>query len=387
MNKIDSAPEYSFFGFTCLKCNYRCRRRSDLHKHFKTKKHLNNIYSNEDNNPTVSNTTIPYNKTKSKKLNVLPTVSQIIKSSKNIQNSNNHECVCGKKYKHMSSLCKHKKKCEQYINMSNMNTSTTPFRLETNNSDLNMDCVVKEVNPDDKSEQSEEKQDTSSMKILEKVSTLITEQAKRTDELKDMLEKQNKQIEEISEKAAVTNITTNNTVNNKFNLNLFLNSECKEAVNIMDFIDMLPVNTRDLENIGDFGYVEGITRVLLNGLHEMDIRKRPIHCSDVKRESIYIKDNNMWEKDNVHGDKMKKVIKYVAHKNVKQLPEWQRENPRHRDYSSGVHHRYMNIINNAMGGSSDQENEQLQNKIIKRVAGEVTIPKNSTRFKMIYDDK
>ena len=135
--------------------------------------------------------------------------------------------------------------------------------------------------------------------------------------------------------------------------------------------------------MGHFGFVEGITRILLNGLRNLDIEKRPIHCSDVKRESIYIKDNDTWEKDNVQNDKMKKVIRYVRHKNVKQIPEWHRTNPSYSNYSSKTHATYMNIIGNTMGGSSEHEDDQLQNKIIKKVIPEVTIPK-SHRLKLTY---
>jgi hypothetical protein len=314
-------------------------------------------------------------------------------------NSSINSCVCGKVYKHLSSLCKHRKKCEDYINSQKDIEDVTLEISEEDGSKHSNRYAVTVNSPDIDDNQKSLLMDVSNeiLKIKNNdngtttdmtnmLAEIIKEQTKQNVELKHMLEQQSREITKLNEKTTtgnVTNITTNNTVNNKFNLNVFLNTECKNAMNIMDFIDSLPVNVSDLENMGHFGFVEGITRILLNGLRNLDIEKRPIHCSDLKRESIYIKDNDTWEKDNVQNDKMKKVIRYVRHKNVKQIPEWQRNNPLYSNYSSKTHATYMNIIGNTMGGSSEHEDDQLQNKIIKKVIPEVTIPK-SHRLKLSY---
>lgn len=319
-------------------------------------------------------------------------------------------CMCGKVYKHMSSLCKHRKKCEAYIQRQeecgdtvnevytdsdddedeNIEDNKSPYVVKVEDSSV---CDVPSVKQCDASGESNSiisvdsmREQLNSSTITSILATIITEQTKRNDELKSILVQQSKQLSELSEKTTsnnVTNITTNNTVNNKFNLNLFLNTECKDAMNISEFIDSLPVNVSDLENMGSFGFVEGMTRILLNGLRQLDIDKRPIHCSDIKRESIYIKDNDTWEKDTEQNDKMKRVIRHVRHKNVKKIPEWQRNNPNFGNPRSNTHMRYMSIIGNTMGGSTEEEDEQLQNKIIRKLIPDVTIPKNH-RFKLTY---
>tara|TARA_Y100000816_G_C26107894_1_gene589536 strand:- start:387 stop:1490 length:1104 start_codon:yes stop_codon:yes gene_type:complete len=367
MNR-DNETDYVFFGFTCVKCNYRCNKRSDLNRHFSTQKHKRNML----------------NVDKQKKMNIQhgeapPAVNTIQQPPEHkpamlnvVQSLKSHKCVCGKVYKHMSSLCKHKKTCK-YVD-----TIEIKEKSYVNDASKNVLDLVP--------------LDASAVKVVSDVSmtnivNIITEQAKRNDELKELLKEQSKHIVKMSETAmtVTNNITTNNTVNNnKINFNLFLNNECKNAMNIMDFIDSLPMNVRDLENMGNFGFVEGMTRILLNGLKKLDFYQRPIHCTDIKRESIYIKDKDEWEKDDEKNGKMKKVIRYVRHKNIKQIPEWQRQNPNHDRPNTRNHERYMKIVDNALGGSTDEEEKTLQNKVVKKIASEVTIPK-SLRFKLIYN--
>ena len=408
--------DYSFFGFSCTWCKYKCTRKNDMQKHMLTLKHKKNVERVEQlgimkinhtsrssmfsensidkpDNSLVMKTSLQ-NNTGASHSEIKKTAPIIFTNS-----SSTNSCVCGKVYKHLSSLCKHRKKCHEYINSQKESQDITLEVSEQDEpkNDSNYNVVVSSSNTDNDQTsllldvsnellrlKNGESKTTSDMTNM--LAEIIKEQTKQNVELKNILEQQTIEINKLNEKTGtnnVTNITTNNTVNNKFNLNVFLNTECKNAMNIMDFIDSLPVNVSDLENMGHFGFVEGITRILLNGLRNLDIEKRPIHCSDVKRESIYIKDNDTWEKDNVQNDKMKKVIRYVRHKNVKQIPEWQRTNPSYSNYSSKTHATYMNIIGNTMGGSSEHEDDQLQNKIIKKVIPEVTIPK-SHRLKLTY---
>ena len=379
MNK----DNYSFFGFSCTWCKYKCARRHDMQKHMLTQKHKKNVEKVEkmgimkiQHTPRVATTSKD-----TKTIEEFQPVEEVMTVADNI--TNDHECVCGKTYKHLSSLCKHRKKCEKFLAMEegiheSSDESETHVDTEDDSQSKNEDAdnpSLQVVAPN---------KDSQSGDMTELLTTLITEQSKRNEELKDILVEQSKQMKELAEKSNVTNITTNNTVNNnKFNLNLFLNTECKDAMNIMDFIDTLPVETRDLENMGNFGFVDGITKILLNGLRNLAITERPIHCTDTKRDSIYIKDNDSWEKDE-QNNKMKKVIKYVRHKNVKKISEWQKDNPNFSNMKSSTHNKYMNIISNTMGGATDEEDEELQNKIIKKVAPEVQVPKNN-RFKLMYN--
>jgi hypothetical protein len=168
--------------------------------------------------------------------------------------------------------------------------------------------------------------------------------------------------------------TTNNTTNN-FNLQFFLNEQCKDALNIMEFINQLQLNTSDLDMVGRVGYTEGISKLFIRGLKELDIFKRPIHCSDLKREVIYVKDKDSWEKDNDEKKKMKNAIKYIAAKNFKQIHEWQEENPDSNEYDSKKNTDYNQIIIHSMGGATKEEDENNYNKIIRNVAKESVIDK------------
>lgn len=175
------------------------------------------------------------------------------------------------------------------------------------------------------------------------------------------------------------NNTTNNTVNttNNFNLNMFLNEECKDAMNIMDFVASLKYRIEDLERIGRAGYVEGISNIMIEGLNNLEITQRPIHCTDAKRDSVYVKDNNEWQKDN-SKDKIRRAIKQVANNNFKKLPEWQKKNPEHNNINTHKHKEYVKMVNEVSGGCTDEEDDKNFKKIIKRVAAETTIDKNDS---------
>jgi len=173
------------------------------------------------------------------------------------------------------------------------------------------------------------------------------------------------------------NNTMNNTINNKtFNLNIFLNEQCKDAMNIMDFVESLKLQISDLENIGKVGFVEGISNIIINNLKNLDITQRPVHCSDSKREVIYVKDENIWHNDskeeNEKNKKLKKAIKYVAHKNTKLLSEYKEKYPDCIHSDSTKSDIYNKIVIEAFGGSGNDN----ENKIIKNLAKEIVINKN-----------
>jgi len=154
-----------------------------------------------------------------------------------------------------------------------------------------------------------------------------------------------------------------------------LNEQCKDALNIIDFVNSLKVSLTDLEAVGKLGYTEGISRIFIRGLKELDIFKRPIHCSDLKREAMYVKDKDTWEKENEKKHRLKLAINYIAHQNIVQIPIWIEKNPDAMDYETKKHTEYMRLITESMGGSTDEESEKNYNKIIKNVAKEVLIDK------------
>jgi len=172
------------------------------------------------------------------------------------------------------------------------------------------------------------------------------------------------------------NITnTTNTTNNNFNLNVYLNETCKNAMNITDFISQLHIGVKDLEETGRLGFSEGISKIFINGLKQIDITDRPIHCSDTKRDTLYIKDDNEWIKDNENKDILTNAIKHVAHKNIKQISEWQKLYPEFNDPESKQNDKYLKIICESMSGSSQQETNKNYNKIIKNIVKETVIDK------------
>jgi len=168
---------------------------------------------------------------------------------------------------------------------------------------------------------------------------------------------------------------TNNSNNKTFNLQFFLNEQCKDAINITDFVNSIQLQLEDLEETGRLGYVDGISRVVIKNLDDMNTHKRPIHCSDSKREILYIKDNNQWIKENDNKDTMIKMIKQVANKNMKKIPEWIKAHPDCLDSESKQNDKYLKIVSNSMSGSTEEEQKSNINKIISKVAKEVVINK------------
>lgn len=172
------------------------------------------------------------------------------------------------------------------------------------------------------------------------------------------------------------NYTNTNNVNshNKFNLNVYLNETCKDAMNITDFVDSLVVSVKDLEETGRLGYTEGISKIFLKGLSNMNTHSRPLHCSDSKRHILYIKDQDKWEKDETN-DKITKAIKTVAYKNMKMIPEWIKQHPDYNDVNSKTNDKYLQIVLNSMSGSTEEEQKRNINKIISNVVKETVIVK------------
>jgi hypothetical protein len=290
--------------FFCLNCDFNCSKESDYKRHILTRKHKKLKNANAGLTENAANKIF--------------------------------SCDCGKIYKHMSSLCKHKKTCigNEIIN-----------------------------------ELKEEKVDHEELiKVL----------MKQNEEFKSMLIEQNNKIMEIAKEGKyITNNNNNTTNNNNFNLNFFLNEKCKDALNIMDFINQLQLKLSDLDMVGRVGYTEGISKIFIRGLKELDVFKRPIHCSDLKRETLYVKDKDAWEKDNDNKEKLKLAIKHISAKNMKNLTAWVEENPESEDYDSKKHMEYHNIIIKATGGSTKEEDEKNYNKIISNVAKEVMIDKTN----------
>jgi hypothetical protein len=232
------------------------------------------------------------------------------------------ECKCGKVYKHKSSLSLHKKTCVGKKDMSELSDKELIIMLLKQNSELILKMGTNHTNSNN------------------------------------------------------TNTNSNNNNNNKtFNLQIFLNEDCKDALNISEFISSIKMDLDDLETTGKLGYVEGVTRIINKNLNELDQTMRPIHCSDMKREVLYIKNDDQWIKENGSKPVLTKAIKQVAHENIRQISEWRKKHPDCTDPDSKKNDLYLNIVSNAMSGITSEEQVKNYEKIISNVAKEVTIDK------------
>jgi len=240
---------------------------------------------------------------------------------------------CNKEYKDNSGLWRHKKKCK----------------------------IIILKHPEEKEIVNEISQET------------ILNILKQNSELQLMLIEQNKTIIELSNKNQTVN--SYNTITNKtFNLQLFLNETCKDAMNIMDFVDSIQLQLSDLENVGKLGYVEGISNIITSNLKALDVSQRPVHCADKKREVLYVKDENKWEKEDETKNKIRKAIKRVVTKNQRLIPKFKEAHPDCGEYYSLFSDQYDNIILESVGGSGDNDNEK-EDKIIRNISSVTTINK------------
>jgi len=172
------------------------------------------------------------------------------------------------------------------------------------------------------------------------------------------------------------NIQNNKTINNnQFNLNVFLQETCKDALNMSDFIDSLEINTKSLERTGTHGYVHGISKIFMDGLRKLKVQDRPIHCTDLKREVLYIKDNDTWTKDTEDNKQFKKALATVVHRNMIQIVKWEEENPETSNPESKNYDFYFELARQSMGGGDHDVTARNNEKIIKTIAQEVHIDK------------
>jgi len=262
---------------------------------------------------------------------------------------------CSKIFKNRVTMWRHKKNCDsEPITNSIVQAPTNEIGMAFE--------LVKEL-----------------IKENKELKDVLKEQSK---ELKDALKEQSRALIEISTKSNTTliqnNTTTNNTTNNNsFNLNLFLNEQCKDAISITDFVDSLNLNVGDLEATGKLGYVLGISRIFINKLKELDVYERPLHCTDYKRETVYIKNQDTWEKDNSEKSKLRTIVSRIARKNLEQLPAWQAENPDYVRSDTPENNEYMKISLSSLGGYSNEEENKHVEKIMRNVLKEVTVDKNA----------
>jgi hypothetical protein len=297
--------------FSCEVCNFICSKKSNYNAHLTTRKHISAL-----------------NETKLKQPNIF-CIQSICP-------------VCNDEFNSRSTLCRHRKKCQKNAVLY---THTIDAVNESAQSTI-VDVI---------------KQNADFKELIIEQNKLLREQSKSIMEL-------------VSKNTGNTTITCNNTTNQKFNLNFFLNTTCKDAMNLSEFIENINIDLKEIENIGTDGYVSGMTNLILSRIRDLDITKRPIHCTDLKREIMYIKDNDEWCKDTPENNKLRNMITIVAKQNYSSLPLWREQHPECNNYDHPRYNLCIDMMRNILGDvGTDQI--KLDNKVIKNIAKHISIDK------------
>jgi len=306
-------------NYCCKKCDFNTCKKTDYSRHITTDKHK----QKENDSVLVENDSKITNK-----------------------NENAFKCVCGKSYKYDSGYYRHKKKCTIELNTLNIENQNKKLIDEKSEPIITTDLVMELI------------KDNKEMKqlIVDLVKNGITNTNNNTNNNN-------------------TNCNNTNCNNKTFNLQVFLNETCKDAMNITDFVDSIKLELSDLIKVGEVGYIEGISNIITSNLKALDITKRPVHCTDKKRETIYIKDQDKWEKDE-NKTKIIKVINRVSHKNIKLITEYREKYPECKKSESKLSDKYNKMIIEAMGGLGDN-NKEKEEKIIRNISKCTTIEKYS----------
>ena len=299
--------------FACEKCNYVTCKKGNFMKHITTDKHA------LSHNGSIGS------------------ISGYKKEPEHYQCDN-----CKKVFKTHGGMWKHKQRC--MVSVLSATADQTPLHTSSAHAPVERDTI----------------------------SLLL----KQNQEFKDLILAQNSQILEMSKNMGNnTNITHTNSHNKTFNLQFFLNETCKDAMNITDFLKSLHLKMTDLERVGELGYAEGISRMFVQGLNELEVTKRPIHCSDLKREIIHIKDKDRWERDNASQDILKSAIKEISNKNIMLLDDWLRENPGCTEYDHRKNDMYLRMQCESMGPIDKSAEKKDFGKIIRSIAKNTIINK------------
>ena len=313
--------------YICIKCDFACDKKSNYTAHLQTRKHKNRHRS--DLNLNVNLPDVPSSKVQSSFFKPI-------------------QCAyCGKHYKSRSSVWYHNKKCNNY--------SISVHQNKTDNVDNDILTT-----------------------LLAQTNKLIDENNELRSTIADVIHNTNNtnELHTTSNPTIIHNTTihTNNYTETKtFNLNVFLNETCKDAMNLMDFVQSIKIQLSDLQTIGHDGYINGLTNIIVSNLNSLGETKRPLHCTDKKRETVYIKDENKWDVGNGTSEKLKSLIDHVSLKNIKMLPKLKDIHPDTESQSD----TYQKILIETMGGCSEKSLETNNNKIIKNVIQQIGIDKQN----------
>jgi hypothetical protein len=352
MNKMQKSVQI----FNCDSCDYNTSSTRDFNKHLLTAKHknaTNNATLAIIGNEKVAREKIHYNcKCCDYETNRKWSYDKHLLSEKHKKNISGepteviYNCSrCNKEYLSYNAFWKHKKQCVIIEEREpEKNTITREIFMEVFKESKELQNVL--------IEQNKELQN----KLLEQ----------NAEHHKQMLELASKQT---------NHINSHNTNNNHFNLQFFLNETCKDAMNIVDFINSLKLTIEDFETTGRLGFVDGISKIFVKELKKLEIEKLPIHCTDLKRETVYIKDNDIWEKENEEKKKLKWAIDTIAKLNFNQNQSWQEKYPECRENNTKENQKFFKLASVALGGQGKEEEEKFREKIMKNVLKEVLLDK------------
>ncbi len=318
--------------FTCKHCNITCSRESEWNRHIITRKH---------------------------KVSVSGSNLEVIGDKRKRQ----HKCSrCSKNYDTSGGLWKHQKKCIFNEPICNEPICNEPI---CNEPICNEPICNEPLAPLPETTKSSD-----DVKIL---NSIVIELIKTNNELQKQNTEIQKQMLEAFKHSG--NTIHNNSHNKTFNLQIFLNEQCKDAMNMSEFVDSFELKLEDLESVGELGYVDGMTKIFVDKLNSMDIYKRPIHCSDAKREILYIKDEDRWEREKPSNPKLRKAVRNVSFKNMKLANLWSETYPESKCNESRLNDVYMKIVIQSTGGSG--EIGVSEDKIMKRITKGIVIDKSS----------
>ena len=315
--------------YNCETCGIETSNKKDFNKHLLTAKHINRI-----------------------------------KQGNLEQEEDKFICkICNKIYKARNSLWYHEKKC---------NNAEPIINEVSDKVDNHLINIILKENDDFKN---------LVLQVVKNNSELLQqnqEYQKQNQEYQKQNHDLQKQVLDVCLKIQPTNNVNNshiNSHNKTFNLQFFLNEQCKDAMNIMDFVNTFQLQFSDLERIGEVGYVEGISSIIIDKLNGMDIYKRPIHCSDAKREIMHVKDNDVWTKDNANNDKIRLALKHITKKNIDLIRPWAIANPSAMNSNHKLNDKYQTMVIEAMGGNKNNTMKEGEDKIIKKISKAVLIDK------------
>ena len=340
----------------CEPCDYKCCRTGDFNKHLTTRKHLmtTSTTSKIERKLFCENCDYTcYNKCDFDK-HLLTAKHRRTTELLSKVFACDH---CNKEYKHHSSLWKHKNTCRSRDNIQLEIKPDDASSLK----DVTMELIKSSTD------------DVSSLKEI--IIELIKSNSDLQRQSQEFQAQQFKQSNELQKQVVelCKNGTNNNNTNchNKFNINVFLNDKCKDAINLSDFIKNIEVSREDIQNTGRLGFVDGISKIIIDNLKQLDVTERPIHCTDVKRETMYIKDEDQWNKE---GDdtKMRNVIQTVSRKSIKTLQEWKQVNPDYDDGDSEFSQDCLSMQRHSVAGD---DREVYYPKVSKIVAKGVIVDK------------